>query len=366
MLYELTRFLPGESRKNRCPTLPSFPLPSHIQEAMIMKSLDDKLARIRAGEYRPNDFIIADAKDADMAFGMMAPGLVRDQHGNFGGEFAPRSDYLQAMRNMTRSGFVDIMLMSASSAEILGNEGCFSASTVTPAVRYNDTTDIWHPRGGRYGTEPARPFRTARLHRVRRFADLGLYSITFSNHLERDLAMLEAYAAFREEAAELGMRHFLEVFNPAFDVGVPAQDLGLYIADAIVRALAGVVSSEHPLFLKIAYNGRYALSRLASYAPQNMIVGILGGSRGTTRDAFELISRAEQAGARVALFGRKINLAQHPLELVRLLRAVVSHEVTAQEAVQLYHHALHQAGIRPMLGLEDDLAITDPVLLAED
>ena len=38
-----------------------------------MKSLDDKLARIRAGEYRPNDFIIADAKDADMAFGMMAP-----------------------------------------------------------------------------------------------------------------------------------------------------------------------------------------------------------------------------------------------------------------------------------------------------
>ncbi|MBP8867022.1 MAG: hypothetical protein KBG62_02860 [Propionivibrio sp.] len=331
-----------------------------------MKSLDDKLARIRAGEYRPNDFIIADAKDADMAFGMMAPGLVRDQHGNFGGEFAPRSDYLQAMRNMTRSGFVDIMLMSASSAEILGNEGCFSASTVTPAVRYNDTTDIWHPRGGRYGTEPARPFRTARLHRVRRFADLGLYSITFSNHLERDLAMLEAYAAFREEAAELGMRHFLEVFNPAFDVGVPAQDLGLYIADAIVRALAGVVSSEHPLFLKIAYNGRYALSRLASYAPQNMIVGILGGSRGTTRDAFELISRAEQAGARVALFGRKINLAQHPLELVRLLRAVVSHEVTAQEAVKLYHHALHQAGIRPMLGLEDDLAITDPVLLAED
>ena len=201
---------------------------------------------------------------------------------------------------------------------------------------------------------------------MRRFADLGLYSITFSNHLERDLAMLEAYAAFREEAAELGMRHFLEVFNPAFDVGVPAQDLGLYIADAIVRALAGVVSSEHPLFLKIAYNGRYALSRLASYAPQNMIVGILGGSRGTTRDAFELISRAEQAGARVALFGRKINLAQHPLELVRLLRAVVSHEVTAQEAVKLYHHALHQAGIRPMLGLEDDLAITDPVLLADD
>ena len=57
---------------------------------MIMKSLDDKLARIRAGEYRPNDFIIADAKDADMAFGMMAPGLVRDQHGNLAGN-SPRA-----------------------------------------------------------------------------------------------------------------------------------------------------------------------------------------------------------------------------------------------------------------------------------
>lgn len=38
-----------------------------------LKDLDRKLAKIHAGKYKPTDFIIADAKDADMAFGVMAP-----------------------------------------------------------------------------------------------------------------------------------------------------------------------------------------------------------------------------------------------------------------------------------------------------
>ena len=40
------------------------------------KALDHKLVRIRAGQYVPADFIIADAKDADMGFGAGAPGPV--------------------------------------------------------------------------------------------------------------------------------------------------------------------------------------------------------------------------------------------------------------------------------------------------
>lgn len=40
----------------------------------MTKRLDQKLARIRAGQYQPTDFIIADAKDADMAFGCATPG----------------------------------------------------------------------------------------------------------------------------------------------------------------------------------------------------------------------------------------------------------------------------------------------------
>ena len=39
-----------------------------------MKSLDAKLADIRANPGSSKAFIIADAKDADMAFGVRAPG----------------------------------------------------------------------------------------------------------------------------------------------------------------------------------------------------------------------------------------------------------------------------------------------------
>jgi hypothetical protein len=330
-----------------------------------MKSLERKLARIRSGAYTAQDFIIADAKDADMAFGLTSPGPVRDASGEFTPEFATRAPFLEAIREMTRSGLVDIMLTSASTAEILAGEGLYCDSEVTPAVRYNDTTDIWYPRGGRYGIEPSRPFRTARVPRVRGFADLGLYSVTFSNDLRRDLATLEAYSDFRSEAADLGVRHFLEVFNPAFDIGVARDEMGFFIGDSIVRLLAGVVAAEHPVFLKIMYNGRRAMEALASYDPERLIVGILGGAKGTTRDAFELIFRAESAGARVALFGRKINLAQSPLDLVRLMRAVVAGDLSAEEAVKAYHGVLQEKGIRPALSLQDDLQISDPLLRQE-
>ena len=330
-----------------------------------MKSLDRKLARLRSGAYSPKDFIIADAKDAEMAFGLTAPGPADAGRESASTEFAPRAVYLDAIRAMTRSGLVDIMLTSASIAEILAREGLFAASEVTPAVRYNDTTDIWYPRGGRYGAEPSRPFRSARLSRVREFADLGLYSVTFSNDVARDLATLEAYSTFRAEAADLGMRHFLEVFNPAFDIGVPPDELGPFIGDSIVRLLAGVVAAEQPAFLKIMYNGRRAMEALASYDPERLIVGILGGAKGTTRDTFELLSHAEHAGARVALFGRKINLAQSPLDLVKLMRAVVLRDLGAEEAVRAYHGVLQEKGIEPILPLADDLAISDPLLKAE-
>ena len=36
-------------------------------------------------------------------------------------------------------------------------------SAVTPAIRLNDTTDIWSARGGRYKEEPSRHHRTARV-----------------------------------------------------------------------------------------------------------------------------------------------------------------------------------------------------------
>ena len=70
-----------------------------------MKSLDKKLKRIRNGKYKPTDFIIADAKDGDMAFGVTSPGPADKT------SWKPREAYLQGMHDMSASGLVDIMLM---------------------------------------------------------------------------------------------------------------------------------------------------------------------------------------------------------------------------------------------------------------
>jgi DhnA family fructose-bisphosphate aldolase class Ia len=323
-----------------------------------MKSLDAKLARIRSGKYTPKDFIIADAKDGDMGFGAPAPGPRRSGPG-----LKTKPEYLAAMAEMTKSGLVDIMLMSASSAEALARKKLFSKSKVTPAVRLNDTTDIWSQRGGVYRDTPSHPFRTAKPAQVKRISDLGLYSVTFNNNVASDMRALEAYADFRAEAAASKVRHFLEVFNPAMDIGVKGADLGTFINDCIVRSLAGVMSAEYPLFLKMQYNGAAAMAELAAYDPGVLVAGILGGAKGTTRDTFELAAQAERNGARVALFGRKINFAEAPLELVRLMRRVIEGDMTALDAVKAYHDHLGKLKIAPDRSIAEDSAITDPVLM---
>src|SRR5262245_6407953 len=121
-----------------------------------MKRLDTKPANIRTGKYKPADFIIADAKDGDIGFGRAAPGLDR-----VNGKMKSRETHLQAIREITASGLVDVMLMSASTGQRLSEEGIFGSSDVTPAIRLNDTTDIWSARGGRYKEEPSRHHRTA-------------------------------------------------------------------------------------------------------------------------------------------------------------------------------------------------------------
>lgn len=320
------------------------------------RSLGGKLERIRQGAYTPDDFIIADAKDGDMAFGVTAPGP--DGQGGW----KPRADHLDAIRQMTTSELVDIMLMSVSSAERLAGDGVFSSSTVTPAVRLNDTTDIWNARGADYRSSASRPFASADGASASAICDLGLYSMTFHNDVNVDLENLEAYRRFRLGMREQPMTHFLEIFNPAFTVGIPAAELGHYVNDMIIKALAGVVASDQPLFLKIQYNGAAAMRELAAYDPSHLIVGILGGGKGTTRDTFELIGQAAEAGAKVALFGRKINMAEAPLELVRLMRATVKGELTPEAAVGAYHDHLAENDITPERALSDDMEITEAVL----
>jgi len=329
-----------------------------------VRALDRKLATIAAGDYTPDDFIIADAKDADMAFGAAAAGVAGAA--GAGAEQVPprlrsRREYLTAMSALVREERVDIMLTSASNGEQLVREGVLEGSPVTLAVRANDTTDIWNQRGGDYPTHPSRPFRSADLQAVRGLCDLVLYSVTFNNDRDRDLATLEAYARFRDEAHTAGLRHFLEVFNPNAPVALSASDVGAFVNDSIVRTLAGLTSAERPLFLKMAFNGPAALEELVSWDPA-LVVGVLGGSAGTTRDTFELLQQAERHGARVSLFGRKIQQAESQSDLVRLMRPVLRGDLSPAQAVREYHDALQSLGLQPRRSLDEDLVVTEPVL----
>ncbi len=126
-------------------------------------------------------------------------------------------------------------------------------------------------------------------------ADLGLYSVTFNNDADLDRRTLDAYKAFRIEAEIKGFRHFLEVFDPNACERALA-DLPKFINDHIVRALAGVTSRGRPVFLKIAYHGPAAMEALARY-DGSLVVGILGGSAGTTFDAFQMLWEAKKYGA---------------------------------------------------------------------
>jgi hypothetical protein len=352
---------------------------------MLKKSLDVKLAEVRSNP-RSRAFILADAKDADMAFGVRAPGprhyLAREgtRAANFSPEIWRRDEFgyrnlpefLDIIREITRQGLVDILLMSPYVNEQLTiKESLFQTSHVTPAARANDTTDVWAVRHGCYTTEASQPFRTASIDQIQcgevecdrttsgfPGANLGLYSITFVNDLDQDREALLWYKAFREEAERKQFRHFLEVFDPNVDSGIAPEKLGEFINDSILRTLAGVPEAGRPAFLKIVYHGPRAMEELAQYDP-NLVVGILGGGAGTTYDAFKLIHDAQKYGARVALFGRKINNAEHQLAFIEMLRLITDGKITPEEAVRAYHGVLQGKGIRPHRELARDLELTD-------
>jgi len=339
----------------------------------MSKSLDRKLRAIHADPCGSKEFILADAKDADMAFGIGAPGQSPERHD---GEVRQKTlaEYREQIRQVIRQGVVDIVLMSASTSELLTlRERLFDDSSITPAIRANDTTDIFAFRGSRIPEEPSRPFRSAAIdhaqcgrldcepHERSRGADLGLYSVTFNNQCELDRETLTEYKAFREEAERKGFRHFLEVFNPNLPGAVAAEQRPGFINDVIARTLAGVASAGRPVFLKIPYQGPQAMEELVAYDP-HLVVGVLGGSAGTTLDAFQLLSEAKKHGARAALFGRKINNAECQLAFIEFLRHIADGVIEPVEAVRAYHAALEKLGIKPNRALDDDLTFQTNVM----
>ena len=160
--------------------------------------------------------------------------------------------------------------------------------------------------------------------------------MTFVNDVEADLRSLEAFKEFRADAAANGIKYFLEVFNPNIDSKIAPADIPAFVNDNLARSISGVLKRDRPEFLKYPYNGPKALEELVTFDPQ-LVVGVLGGGSGTTRDTFELLFQAEKYGARVALFGRKINNAESQLDIVRYMRAVADGEIKPLEAVRAYH-----------------------------
>jgi len=126
----------------------------------------------------------------------------------------------------------------------------------------------------------------------------------------------------------------------------------------IARMLAGVAPAGRPRFLKIVYHGRRAVEELRNY-DSSLVVGILGGGAGTTFDAFDMLWDARQAGAKVALYGRKINNAENQLAFIQFLRLIADGLISPAEAVKAYHAVLAKLGIRPHRPLEQDLQRTD-------
>ncbi|MGF1578034.1 MAG: hypothetical protein ACFCD0_01590 [Gemmataceae bacterium] len=339
----------------------------------MQKSLDQKLARIHADPHGCKDFILADAKDADMALSIGAPGKSPEAHG---GELKYRTlaEYRNTIEQIVCQGLVDLVLMSANTSKVLTiHKRLFDNSPVTPAVRANDITDVHIHREEISPRHPSALLQhpppdhmscghvDCRNDQRTLGVDLGLYSITVNNNAAIDCHALEEYQAFRIEAERNKFRHFLEIFDPNLTEAVASESATRFINDVIVRTLGSMTSKGRPVFLKMVYHGPKAMEELIRHHPQ-LVVGILGGAAGTTYDAFKLLSEAKKYGAKIALFGRKINNAENQLAFIRFLRLIADGEVTAEEAVLAYHAVLERLNIRPHRSLEEDTQLRTAVM----
>ena len=182
--------------------------------------------------------------------------------------------------------------------------------------------------------------------------------MTFNNNLDATWRRSSGSTSFAKRPSARASATSSKCSTPTCPARSPPRLLPSYINDMITRMLAGVGPAGRPVFLKMVYHGPKAMEELVRFDP-HLVVGILGGSAGTTRDAFQLLHDAQKYGAKVALFGRKINNAENQLAFVHFLRLIVEGQVGPVEAVKAYHAVLGRLGLRPHRSLDDDLQLTD-------
>ena len=64
----------------------------------------------------------------------------------------------------------------------------------------------------------------------------------------------------------------------------------------------------------------------------------------------------------MALYGRKINNAEHQLAFIEILRLITQGAISPEEAVRAYHGVLQAKNIKPHRSLEEDLQATDQTM----
>jgi hypothetical protein len=327
--------------------------------------LTSKIDAIRSNP-AGREFILADARDADMVSGVPSFGTRWPLASAGQSQHRTLPEFLEQIRAVVQQGLVDILLASISTMDRLAHkERLFDATDVTPAIRANDTSDIWGVRGGSYLESPSRPFAGGFLHEAmygsltaepaaNPVIDLGLYSVTFNNDLDADQQQLESFKTFRAEAERKRFHYFLEVFAPNVEVRLSPEMIPAYINDQVARMLAPVPASGRPLFLKIPYFGPKWMEELCAYDP-SVIVGIMGGASSTTYDSFCMLADAQQHGARAALYGRRIKNAEDPLAFIAAMRHIVDGQMSPTEAVRWYHAELERQAIPTKRCLADDM-----------
>ncbi len=282
------------------------------------------------------EFILADAKDADMASRRRSPGLSPGAHA---GEMRLRTleEYREQMRLITRQGLVDIMLMSASSNYALTiRERLFENSHVTPAIRANDTTRR-PPGPGLDTTRPLRPARSGPRASITPSAatsiaprgagdwrNLGSTASPSTMTSSRDTATLERIPSVpgggRARRVPLLPRGLRPQRRPAR--ASRRSCLG-YLNDMIARMLAGVAPAGRPVFLKMVYHGPKAMEELVRYDPHLVI----WNPRGIGRDHVRRLSapgrRPEVRAPRLRSSGHKINSSREPARVRPVPRRIV-------------------------------------------
>lgn len=314
----------------------------------MTKTLQRKIRALLADASNSAEFILADAKESDLALAGVPAVLERSlERPDASFPYRSRGAYLDQILELIEDSPLDLMVVSREVAgSMAGAGGAFEHSRVSPSVRVQSGRDLRARAPGESGPLP-------------------LFGLGLSRDRALDQAELDAYDRFRLDVGVVRGGHLLELYPASGRDGGPPQRVDDVLDDRLLHSLLESPPWARPTLLQVPYYGPRLMERLAGCLP-GIAVGVLGGAPGTTFDAFQLLAEAGRNGARAALFGRRIGAAEHQAAFVRLMDVVARREASPAEAVHAYHGVLQGLGIRPLRELGEDLQPSSQLLRGEE